>query len=79
MSPEEDEDDTEYGEWHVYDVETALARDKQAFPPAGSDDIWPNWREGVPKKLRRTGWAPSFFSGSIRYHPRSYTDTLELI
>ena len=78
MSTEKDDKEIKYGDWNVYDAETVLAEEKRAIPLKELNDIWPNWSEGIPKKLRRTGWSSAFLLGRVRHHSRPHTDTLEL-
>lgn len=80
MPAEGDDEEIKYGDWNVYDAETVLAeeRRKESNSAVETADIWPNWSEGVPKRLRRTGWGPSFFIGTVHHRSRLDTDTLEL-
>src|SRR5579885_2055053 len=66
------------GCWNEYDAATVLAEEKKKSSTEQLNDIWPHWSEGVPNKLRRTGWAPPFRLGAVDHHGRLLTDTLEL-
>jgi hypothetical protein len=75
---ENDDKEIKFGDWMVYDAETVLAEERKTIPPEELKDIWPRWSDGIPKKLRRTGWSPSFFLGRVHHRSRPHTDTLEL-
>jgi hypothetical protein len=78
VPPENNDEEIKYGDWYVYDAEMVLADEKKLFPPADISDIWPHWSEGVPKKLRWTGWSEPYWDGKVYYKSRPHTSTVEL-
>jgi hypothetical protein len=73
---EDDDKEIKYGKWNRYTAKTILAEEHMVHPPKG--DIWPHWSEGIPTKLRRIVWSPSFSLGPVRHRSRPYYESLEL-
>lgn len=73
-SPNEHDGEFEYGKIYSFDLEDENNRATSTDLP----DIWPNWCNGVPTKLRRTLWSPSFFEGNTHHRNRPYQETVEL-
>jgi hypothetical protein len=43
-----------------------------------SDEIWPNWNEGVPTKLRKKVFRPTFWLNGVRHLGMYHYESLEL-
>jgi hypothetical protein len=69
--------DPEYGQWSHHPLESVLADQEEADPPSVRE-IWPNWTEGVPAKLRRKLHSPYFTSGRVTHKPCERHVSLEL-
>lgn len=67
-----DEDYFEYGKLY----EHSLGEARQPVP-ARAEDIWPNWTDGLPTKLRRTYWLDTHSVGRVRYDARSVQETID--
>ncbi len=70
---DQDEEDYEYGNWVSHDIYSALKELKQSYYNYECDpfEIWPNWADGVPTKLRRMVRIPGFVNAGI-WHRDSY-------
>jgi hypothetical protein len=64
MPTEKDDKEIEYGKWQEHTPEETAAELNTMPPVVG--DIWPNWNEGVPTKLRRQLGSPFFTLGEVR-------------
>jgi hypothetical protein len=69
MPTEKDDKEVEYGKWQEHTPEETGA-ELTTLPPA-LGDIWPNWTEGVPTKLRRQLGSPFFTLGKVRHKYRA--------
>jgi hypothetical protein len=78
VQSDENEDPEEYGVWNIYDANCILELQKKEIASKSQTDIWPNWCDGVPNKLRRTLWNDSFYRDGVHHRSRSSTDTLKL-
>lgn len=78
MPTDGEDKEIEYGKWNTYTAEGALLEQKELERLAPSDDIWPHWSEGVPRKLRRKVGSPPFVSGKVRHEYREYYETIDL-
>lgn len=74
---EEEEDDFEYGREYVHTPETVHAEESKLIP-VQAGDIWPDWSEGVPTRMRRRSWNPAFTLGKVRHEAYSQYETVEL-
>ena len=73
----EDDEDFEYGKEYVHTLDSAIAESSKLYPLAAGD-IWPHWTEGVPTKLSRRLYSPSFNLGNVHHKERPYLETLEI-
>ena len=67
----------EYGTWE-FTLFGALEEERKLNPQELPPDIWPHWAEGVPTRLRRSGWSEGFSKNGVTYRSRLSTYTIEL-
>jgi len=79
MWTEQDDKEIRYGRWHHYNTKTTRAEEDKVHPPKAVEEIWPDWSEGVPTKLRRRVFSPWFSSQTgVRHYPYERYASLEL-
>jgi hypothetical protein len=76
VQTEQDEDEIIYGNWE-FTAQDVLEEERKLFAAKKPKDIWPRWSDGVPAKLRRTYYCPSFTKNGVRYKSRQHCETLE--
>jgi hypothetical protein len=74
MCTAKDDNEIRYGKWNEHTPEETFAELNTVRP---AFDIWPNWSEGVPTKLRRQLGSPAFDLGKVRHNYREYYDSLD--
>jgi hypothetical protein len=72
MPTEKKDKEIEYGKWQEHTPEETAAELNTMPPVVG--DIWPNWNDGVPTKLRRQLGSPFFTLGKVSHKNRTYYD-----
>jgi hypothetical protein len=75
---EQNDQEIEYGRWYVHEAKDPLEEESKIRPQRNAQKIWPHWSHGVPKKLRRSAFSPSFRLNGVQHYPRAYFETLEL-
>jgi len=75
---QDDDQELEYGKWHVYTAKTTLAEEYKIHPPQKPENIWPHWSEGVPTKLRRAIGSPRFYLKGVHYRYREHIEFVKL-
>lgn len=78
MPTEKDEKEVSYGEWHEYVAKDALVEENRVKRPPLLKEIWPHWRDGVPRKFHRRVLGEAFFKGDNHHKEVSYYVPLEL-
>ncbi|MBN8980533.1 MAG: hypothetical protein J0I29_04525 [Rhizobiales bacterium] len=78
MPTGDDEEEIEYGKLYVFTPESESKEVADSLQQRTPGDIWPNWSEGVPTKLRRKVGSPAFFKDGVSYEYREYYETVEL-
>jgi len=74
---EQNDIEPEYGAWE-FTLVGALEEEMKLNPPSPPPDSWPDWCEGVPTLMRRTGWCERYWKNGVSYRPRLCTDTIQL-
>src|SRR5262245_4803691 len=76
VGTEQDEDEFEYDQWNIADAKTLFAREQSLLPSDYADEIWPDWSEGRPTKLRRKLGSPEFTKDGVHHRYREYYATI---
>lgn len=76
MCAEVDDTEAESGEWE-FSLAQELEHEKRRNPSTVPPDIIPNWSEGVPTLIRRSGWTERFTKNRVTYESRLVTNTVK--
>jgi hypothetical protein len=69
---DKDDQEIKYGEWYEYDAKDALAEANKVKSAPQLEEIWPNWRDGVPTKFYKRLSSQAFFRGG-NFHREVYS------
>jgi hypothetical protein len=78
MWTDKDDREIKYGEWNEYDAKDTLVEANKVKSAQEPEEIWPNWRDGVPTRFHRRIQGEAFFKNGNFHKEVIYYVPLQL-